>query len=264
MHKDALNNLRNVIHQLLGPGGCPWDKEQTPQSLCDCVLEEVFELIEAIRDDNTEDAIEEMGDVLFLLLFIIELHERAGNFTLDDALNSSAAKMIRRHPHVFADTKIKNQEELLKNWEKIKRSEKYTENGNKTGIFDSLPKSLPPLLKAYRIHSKAARSGFTWETDQDLMSQLHSEWQEWEHALASEDTTAQEKEYGDYLFTLVELGRRKGFKANTALDFANKKFLRRFKIMEQQAHAQGMDIAELSLEQLNSLWDHAKANEHTS
>ena len=123
MSSKSIEKLKNVIAALIAPDGCPWDKEQTPESLCDSVIEEAFELVEAIRADDRQEAMEELGDVMFLLLFIAKRYEEQGAFTFADAVDSSAAKMIRRHPHVFADSKVEDQEELLRNWEKIKRSE---------------------------------------------------------------------------------------------------------------------------------------------
>lgn len=257
--EQSLARLLGVIERLLAPDGCPWDREQTPESLCDYVVEEAFELVEAIRDGDALEAREELGDVLFLLAFIAVLYEKRGAFDLSEALESNAAKMIRRHPHVFADASFENQKELLKNWERIKREEKKNGDGAPAGLFDSLPKGLPPLLRAYRIQAKAARFGFTWESDADMAAQLHSEWRELEQALASGDRAAQEEEFGDYLFCLVEFGRRKGFKANAALDAANRKFLARFARMEELARAQGLDLAGQELAVLNRFWDQAKA-----
>lgn len=250
----SLEKLRGVISALLGPDGCPWDKEQTPLSLCDYVVEEAFEMVEAIRANDPKEAMEELGDVMFLLLFIADLYEKNGSFTLDDAINSSSAKMIRRHPHVFAETKVENQAELLRNWEKIKRSEKDASNK----IFDSLPKGLPPLLKSYRINSKAARAGFTFESDEQCTEQLESEWKEWTEALNSGDIAKSEEEFGDYMFALVELGRRKGIKANSALDRTNIKFLDRFSKMEDLAREQNKDVSDMELSELNELWNQVK------
>jgi ATP diphosphatase len=254
---DSLKRVQDVIEALLGPEGCPWDKQQTPETLCDYVIEEGFELVEAIRGKNTLEAAEELGDLFFLLLFIAKLYTQRGDFTLQYALEANAAKMIRRHPHVFGDVSIADQNELLKNWERIKREEKQ-ENGELPRVFDSLPKGLPTLLRAYRIHSKAARVGFTWATDEDLERQLAAEWKEWENALATGDAAQREQEFGDYLFTLVEYGRRKSIKANAALDAANNKFLKRFATMETLAREQGQDVAHLDLDALNELWDQAK------
>jgi ATP diphosphatase len=254
MSTKSIEKLKDVISSLTAPDGCPWDKEQTPLTLCDSVIEEAFELVEAIRADDRQEALEELGDVMFLLLFIAQRYEEDGSFTFADAVDSSAAKMIRRHPHVFADTKVEDQEELLRNWEKIKRSEK---KGDKK-IFDSLPKGLPPMLKAYRINSKAARSGFTYESDEQCLEQLQSEWKEWNTALESGNKDAINEEFGDYLFTLIELGRRKGIKANSALDITNNKFLERFAKMEDLAKEQGKDISDMNLIEQNALWEQVK------
>lgn len=258
--KNAFSSLRQVVRTLIGPGGCPWDREQTPESLCDYVIEESFELVEAIRAGDKAGAREELGDVMFLLLFIAELYERDGSFSLAQALEDGAAKMVRRHPHVFAETRVDNLGQLFANWERIKREEKAGADEDKpTGLFDSLPKGLPPLLKAYRIHAKAARNGFTWESDADVERQLQAEWREFQEALAAGDEAAKQGEFGDYLFTLVELGRRKGLKANAALDEANRKFLARFAAMEELAAAQGKAVPDMSLDELNSLWERVKA-----
>ncbi|EPR37073.1 MazG family protein [Desulfovibrio sp. X2] len=261
-NEEALSSLIQVIKSLLAPEGCPWDRKQTPETLCDYVIEESFELVEAIRAGSAEETREEVGDVLFLLLFISELSERAGRFSLADALEESAAKMIRRHPHVFADTKISCQEELLRNWERIKRGEHKDAEGRPAGVFDSLPKGLPPLLRAYRMHSKAARTGFTWASDEDARGQLDAEWKELEEARAGGDAERIEAEFGDYLFTVVEWGRRLGVKANAALDKANNRFLARFQVMEELARERGRDLAELDLDAQNALWDEAKAREN--
>ena len=257
----SLARMQEVIDALLGPDGCPWDRKQTPLSLCDYVIEEGFELVSAIRAADTEETAEELGDVLFLLLFITTLHARAGQFDLGEVVARNAAKMIRRHPHVFGDTVLANQEELLRNWERIKRAEKTdkADSGRAAGIFDSLPTGLPPLLKAYRIHSKAARVGFTWESDADAKAQFDAEWKEFEAACAGESQERMEEEFGDALFTLVELGRRRGLKANAALDRANLKFLARFERMEALAKQRGLDLAEMPLADKNRLWDEVKA-----
>lgn len=254
----SLAKIQEVIDALLGPGGCPWDQKQTPKSLCDYIIEEAFELVSAIRADDQAEACEELGDVLFLLLFQVTLASRAGHFDLADVVAANAAKMIRRHPHVFGDTVVANQEELLRNWERIKRGEK-SGNGKQGRAFASLPEGLPPLLKAYRIHAKAARLGFTWASDEDARSQFDSEWREYEDACKTGSPEQVEEEFGDALFTLVELGRRRGVKANAALDAANLKFLARYERMEELAASRGLDLLEMGLDDKNRLWDEAKA-----
>ncbi len=254
----ALRDLQAVIDALLAPDGCPWDREQTPESLCEYVIEEAHELVEAIRHGSAADACEELGDVLFLLLFITRLYAAKGGFTLEEALKANAAKMIRRHPHVFSGKTFASLEEQLREWERIKRSEKSNADGEKPGIFAGLPKGLPPLTKAYRIHSKAARAGFTWDSDQDVEQQVEAEWLEVLEALHGDDPAAWEHELGDMLFTLVELGRRKGVKANAALDAANHRFLARFTEMERMARSQGKDFADVPMDEKNALWEQAK------
>ncbi|WP_297847742.1 nucleoside triphosphate pyrophosphohydrolase [uncultured Desulfovibrio sp.] len=261
MEKNALKELQNTIERLIGPDGCPWDKEQTPESLADYVIEESHELVSAIRSGNVGDVREELGDVAFLLLFVARLYEKRGQFNFDDALNASRAKMIRRHPHVFGDTVFENPDEQLKTWEAIKRAEHADADGKPQGIFASLPASLPPLVKAYRIHSKAARAGFTWPDDEEVEQQVEAEWLEWLDASASGDAEAQKHELGDLLFSITELGRRKGIKASEALDLATLRFLRRFARMEELAREQGGDFTQLSLDDKDELWNAAKAEE---
>lgn len=264
----ALETLFSVLDTLLGPEGCPWDRDQSADSLCEYLAEETFELIDAVRGGTPADVREEMGDVLFILLHISRLYGK--DFSLADALDESAAKMVRRHPHVFAGASCASREDLLNTWEAVKKQEKsvrreQTEKdgdaAEKKGIFASLPRSLPPMLKSYRIHSKAARAGFTWDSDDDAAMQAEAEWLEFVDACQGDDTSLQEHELGDLLFTLVELGRRKGIKANAALDKTALRFIRRFEYMEEKAAARGLDFASLDMDAKNSLWDDAKARE---
>lgn len=257
----SLRKLQDIISALIAPDGCPWDREQTPLTLCEYVLEEAYELVEAIRHGSPSDVAEELGDVLFLLVFISTLYASEGAFTLDKAVSATAEKMMRRHPHVFADAVFASREEQLSDWERIKRSEKADAGGRPAGVFATLPRSLPPLLKAYRIHSKAARAGFTWDNDQDVEQQVEAEWLELLDALQRDDKTAQEHELGDLVFTLVELGRRKGIKASAAVDGSAHRFLSRFAAMEKMARKTGRDFSSLDMEEKNALWENAKAAE---
>lgn len=272
MDKNALDQLQQVIDRLTGPDGCPWDKEQSPESLADYVIEESHELVEAIRSGKVQDVCSELGDVAFLLLFIAHLYEKKQAFTLEDVLKGNAAKMIRRHPHVFGDAHFESKEEQLRAWEAIKRTENKPDAENaesadqpttevSPGIFDSLPKGLPPLIKAYRIHSKASRVGFTWPEDEEVEQQVEAEWLEWLDVAATDNKEAQKHELGDMLFTLVELGRRKGIKASEALDYATLRFLRRFEGMEALARARNLDFPNLSLDDKDELWNEVKAAE---
>ncbi|SDF52070.1 nucleoside triphosphate pyrophosphohydrolase [Desulfovibrio legallii] len=261
MEPTALEALQALIDRLTAPDGCPWDKEQTPQSLADYIIEESHELVSAIRSGNVADIREELGDVAFLLLFVARLYERQGQFSLDDALNNNRAKMVRRHPHVFGDATFDSRDAQLAAWEQIKRAEHQDAAGKPQGLYASLPASLPPLIKAYRINSKAARVGFTWQEDEEVEQQVEAEWLEWLDASANGDQEAQKHELGDLLFSITELGRRKGIKASEALDLAAIRFLRRFAAMEAMAAAQGKDFAALSLDEKDALWNAAKAQE---
>lgn len=258
MQKHNFDRIVEVIDTLTGPNGCPWDKEQTPQSMCDYLVEECFELVEAIRQNDPAEIAEELGDVLFLLLFIGRYMDRGIPEFLQTALANNVAKMIRRHPHVYGE-KAADVAEVITNWEKIKKQEK-AEKDKDPGVFASLPASLPPLLRAYRINSKAARTGFTWPTDTDQEAKLAEEWRELQEALAGDDAAAREEEFGDYLFSLVEYGRRRGIKANSALSVANAKFLRRFESMEKLAVERGLELDRMSLAEMDKLWDEIKGD----
>lgn len=261
MAEKALRELQNVLDRLVAPDGCPWDKEQTPESLADYIIEESHELVAAIRGGNASDIREELGDVLFLLLFVAMLEEKRGHFSLADALRENREKMIRRHPHIFSDVVFSSRDEQLQAWESIKRAEHADSSGKPKGVFDSLPPSLPALVKAYRIHSKAARSGFTWEEDEDVEQQVEAEWLELLDAFSYADAEGQKHEFGDLLFSLTELGRRKGIKANEALDLATLRFLRRFSRMEAMARERGEDFVALPQEEKDALWDMVKEEE---
>lgn len=257
----SLENLLQVISTLTGPDGCPWDREQTPETLADYLIEEAHELASAIRTDNPAEAAGELGDLAFLLLMVAHFYEKQGKFSLADCLDGAAAKMIRRHPHVFAQSSFDSLGAQLAAWEKIKKEEKLAK-GDKSGLFGSLPASLPPMIKAYRINSKAAREGFTWQEDEDVEQQVESEWLEWLDACAQENPELERHELGDLLFSLVELGRRKGIKANEALDLACMRFLQRYAIMEEEAAKQGRDLAAMSLDEKDELWNLAKTREN--
>lgn len=256
---EATDRLNEVIDRLLGQDGCPWDKSQTPDSLTEYLVEEGHELVDAIRSGSKPHVREELGDVAFLLFFLARLYEAKGGPSLADALTDASAKMIRRHPHVFGDAKFASLDEQLQNWEHIKRDEK--QNSTKQGLFAGLPAGLPPLTKAYRLHSKAARVGFTWPQDEEVEQQVEAEWLEVLDACAANDEDAIAHELGDHMFTLVELARRKGFKASEILDAANRRFLSRFERMEALSAEKGVSMDELSLDDKDELWEAVKAEE---
>jgi len=254
----ALHRLDDVITRLIGPDGCPWDKEQTPATLAEYLIEECCELVDAIRSRQAADVREEMGDLLFLLTFVGRLYAKRGAFTLAEALDGASEKMIRRHPHVFNNAQLADRQALHANWERIKREEKSAGQAKSKDVFADLPRNLPPLTKSYRIHAKAAGAGFTWPEDEDVERQVEAEWLELLDAQASGDAAAVEHEFGDHLFSLVEFGRRKGIKAAAALDAAANRFLDRFARMEALARERGLDFKSLSLDDKDELWEAVK------
>lgn len=255
----ALDRVHNVLNALLDPeGGCPWDKGQDPMKMCEYIIEESHELIDAIRSGKPGHACEEMGDVLFLLIFTAQRYAEEGSFSLADALNHVADKMTRRHPHVFGDATFADKAAFTKAWEAIKQQEKAEQGEKAGGLFASMPQGLPPLTKAYRVHAKAAQVGFTWEEDEEVERQVEAEWLELLDALADGDAAAQEHELGDMVFTLAELGRRKGIKIAQATDLAAGRFLSRFECMERLAKEKNLDLATLSLDEKDELWNSAK------
>lgn len=256
MEKHNFKQILDVIDILTGPDGCSWDQQQTPKSLCDYLVEESFELVEAIQSNDLTEISEELGDVLFLVLFIGRYLDKVSPNFLQDVLTGNAQKMIRRHPHVFQKSQC-NGEKVNINWEEIKKQEKIATKQD-LGIFSSLPQNLPPLLKAYRINSKAAKIGFTWTSNGDQEAKLQEEWTELQQALFANFAESKEEEFGDYLFSLVEYGRRRGIKANTALSLANTKFLQRFQAMEDLAFHRGLDLSAMTLEEMDILWSEVK------
>ncbi|MGN1038933.1 MAG: nucleoside triphosphate pyrophosphohydrolase [Mailhella sp.] len=260
--QEQLRRFQNVINQLIDPeNGCPWDKEQTQLSMCEYLIEECHELVDAIRSGKPGHACDEMGDLLFVLLLMAKRYELDGQFSLGDALKMGADKMIRRHPHVFSETSCESMSDLMKNWAAIKKAEKEAEGETARGTLSSVPSGLPPLTKAYRLHAKAAGAGFTWDDDEEVERQVEAEWLELLDARASGSDEAKKHELGDMIFTLTELGRRMGIKAAEATDFAANRFRTRFDAMETLARERGLDFKELSLDEKDELWNEVKASE---
>ena len=252
-----------LLADLLGTNGCRWDKSQTPASLCDHLLGETYELVEAIRGGHPAAIQEEMGDVFFLLFFMATLLQQEHGLDLDAVWQQCVRKMKRRHPHVFGTETVHSQTELHQKWEAVKKQEKIDKHqkARPENLFDSIPSILPPLLQAYQLNSKAAKDGFTWHSRADQEQALQDEWQEWQRIRDDTDAEAREEEFGDLLFSLVEQGRRHGVKANAALQRANLKFSRRFRRMCLLAEKKGLDWEALDLEAKDRLWDAVKQEE---
>ncbi|MGI6413353.1 MAG: nucleoside triphosphate pyrophosphohydrolase [Syntrophomonadaceae bacterium] len=245
----AIDELIKVMNQLLGPGGCPWDREQTHQSLIKYLIEETYEVIEAINQGDMHKLKEELGDLLLQVVFHAALSEREGHFNFDQVAETVARKMINRHPHVFADMDLKTSSEVLENWEDFKKKE------GKKNLLEGIPVSLPALMRAHKLQEKAARVGFDWPEASGAVDKLIEEI----HELLQATTEAEIKEEtGDILFSMVNIARMKGIDPEAALQACNDKFTRRFNYIEEKVKSMGLEFSNLSLQQLDALWEEAK------
>jgi MazG family protein len=253
--EDALGDLVALVERLRRE--CPWDREQTPETIRAYLLEECYETLEAI--DSADPALlrEELGDLLFQIFFLATLATERGWFDLAAVAEAVAEKMTARHPHVFGETKAKDAAEVKRGWEARKRREK--EAG--ADPFDSVPKSLPAIAAAHRMTSRAADLGFDWERDGDVAAKIEEELAEWRLAAQSADATAEEHEIGDLLFTVVNLARRRKVDPEAALRRTSARFRRRFAGVARRAAESGREISAISAEELDRYWEEAKADE---
>jgi len=244
----AMEDLLAVMDKLLSPQGCPWDREQTHESLTRYLIEECYEVIEAIKEKNMEKLQEELGDVLLQVVFHAALAEREGYFSFADVARTVEKKMIRRHPHVFADMNLETSDDVMDHWEGFKKKE------GKSRILEGIPVMLPALLRAEKLQYKAARVGFDWPEVQGALDKLKEEMDE----LAQAQGAEVEEEIGDLLFALVNVARFKGVEPEQALQKCNDKFVRRFNYIEDALQASGRGWQEVSLEEMDHYWDEAK------
>lgn len=233
---------------------CPWDRKQTFESLRPNTIEETYELSDALMSGNSAEIRKELGDVLLHVLFYSKIGEEKGEFDISDVANSLNEKLIFRHPHIFGDVKAENAHEVEQNWEQIKLKEK---GGNKT-VLAGVPKSLPSLIKAYRIQEKAANVGFDWENMTDVIAKIKEEVSEFEAECEKNEGSEMEAEFGDLLFSIVNIGRYLGINPDTALERTNKKFISRFEYIERKATEAGKRLKDMTLEEMDGLWDEAK------
>jgi len=263
---DRFEDLVALMDRLRGPDGCPWDREQTYASLRGYLLEECHEVVEAIDDGDRGALREELGDLLFQVVFLARLAKEEGGFEAADVVRGISEKMVRRHPHVFGDARADTSGEVLRRWEEIKRREKDEANGaggaRKGGsVLAGVPRALPALLKAQRLSTKAARVGFDWPNDAGVMDKLTEEFEELRSAVDARDLGAARQELGDLLFTAANLGRRLGVDPEEALEAANRKFASRFSKVEAELERLGIPVEEAGLERMDRLWNEAKAAE---
>ncbi len=234
---------------------CPWDKKQTINSLQKYTLEEVYELMDAINKNDVQEIEEELGDVLFHTVFYSQIESEEDHFTITDVLNTVREKLIRRHPHIFGDVSVKDEEEVKRNWEAIKLKE------GKKSVLQGVPKSLPAMIKAYRMQQKAAQAGFDWNNPEDVLDKMQEELDELREAVQSGDKGDIESEFGDMLFSMVNYARFIDVDPENSLEKTNQKFKKRFLYIEQMAQKQKYNLSDVPLEQMEYWWQEAKRQE---
>ena len=236
---------------------CPWDREQTFASLRNNTIEEAFELTDAITDGDMEGIKEELGDVLLHIVFYSKMADEQGKFDFADVCNALCDKLIYRHPHVYGDVLADSPEEVKQNWEALKLRKK----ARKSGLLGGVPRSLPAMVKAFRIGEKAASAGFDWEKKEDVWAKVKEEIAEFEAEVSKGDTRNMEREMGDLFFALINASRLYGIDPEEALALTNNKFISRFNYMESKIEEQGRTLKEATLEEMDTYWDEAKAQE---
>lgn len=259
----SLGAIITLIQRLRGEDGCPWDRKQTPQSLSVYLIEEMYELVDAVASGNQQAVCEELGDVVFQVLFMAALYAEIGAFDLEDVVQRNVEKMIRRHPHVFGEKKNLSTAAIRENWHAIKREEQKANHKAPASVLDSIPAGLPALMRSYRVSERAARTGFDWKALPEVMEKVEEEWLEFKSAARQmTDDTGRGKtalEFGDIIFTLANVARFMGFHPETALTAAIQKFETRFRYMEKSFRDQGRDIESASREEMDRAWEIAKA-----
>lgn len=255
-------SLLDLMARLRGTEGCPWDREQTRSSLKPYLIEEAHEVLEALDKGEPQAMLEELGDLLFQVVFHAQLARELGEFTMADLLERLVAKMVRRHPHVFGEQRVGSAEEALAQWERIKHHEgsQRREDGRRS-VLDGVPRSLPALLRARRIQDKAARVGFDWKTPEGAWGKVREEVRELDDAVAEGDREKLQDELGDLLFAVVNVARLLGSDAEGCLHQAVEKFQRRFTRMEADITAEGKSLWETPLEELDHAWEEIKERE---
>lgn len=232
---------------------CPWDKKQTIQSLRSNTIEELYELIDAIIDEDWEGIKEELGDILLHVLFYAKIGTEQGHFTLQDSIEAISKKLIHRHPHIYGDVKVQDEEEVKRNWEQLKLQE------GKTSLLAGVPNSLPAMVKAFRIQQKVKQVGFEWENKEQVWGKVEEEIGEFKAEIEANDQEKMEAEFGDVLFSMINYARFLNIDPESALEKTNKKFKQRFEMMEAYAKENGLELANISLGEKEAIWQSMKA-----
>lgn len=246
--------LLQIMESLRGGKGCPWDKEQTRESLKPFIVEEAYELIEAIEESDPEKIKEELGDLLFQIVFQCQIAKERDEFNISEVIEKIGKKMVARHPHVFGTADYKTTDEVLVHWEEQKK----LEGKLRVSILEGVPESLPSLLRAHRLQDRVARVGFDWEKAEDVLKKLDEELKEFKEALKTKRQDEIEDELGDMFFMLVNISRFIGVNPEDALRKTISKFIHRFRYIEMKASEQGKKLSDMTLEEMDRLWDEAK------
>lgn len=260
------NRLQEIIHVLRSPEGCPWDREQTHQSIRKNLIEETYEVLEAIDDDDPEAMCEELGDLLMQIMLHAEMEAEEGTFTITDVIAGLNSKLIRRHPHVFADRKVLDAEEALKSWQEIKAEERRSKNesDDHRSLLEGIPRQLPEMMTALQLQKRAAKAGFDWPTIEEVLDKLLEEYKELQQvAVNSHQAERQMEELGDVLFSVINVARFLKLDPEAALAQTNRKFISRFKYIEEQLRLKGWDFEQTDLQQMETWWQEAK-NTHST
>ncbi|MDF2589328.1 MAG: hypothetical protein K0S41_3169 [Anaerocolumna sp.] len=250
------DDLMNIIRQLRSENGCPWDREQTHESLRECMIEEAYETVEAINNQDTENLCEELGDMLLQVALHTAIAEETKEFTIQDVIEGECKKMINRHPHVFGDAKADNSTDFLNNWEEIKQKEKKHTNASE-GIL-SVPKALPANIRAEKVQKKAAKAGFDFSNYEQALEKVYEELLELKNAQENGDFNSVSEEFGDLMFSVVNLSRFLQLNAENSLTNATNKFINRFVGIERIAEQEGKRLSDMSISELDALWGRVK------
>ena len=252
----GFEKLCEIVARLRAPDGCPWDREQTHESLLPGLLEEAYEVVGAVRAHDAANLREELGDLLLLVVMQAQIASEGDHFQIDDVIAEVAGKLVRRHPHVFATSNARDTGAVVKQWEAIKRKE------NKAGgnYLDTLPAALPALMRAQKAQAKASRVGFDWTDPADVIAKVEEEMRETKEAISSKNSAAIVDEIGDLLFAVVNLARNNKLDAELVLQSANNKFVRRFSLLEKELQARGKELGEVDLAEMDAIWNAVKVD----
>lgn len=248
--KTSFPKLLKIMDELRE--GCPWDRKQTIHSLSHLTVEETYELTDAILEENFDEMKGELGDLLLHIVFYAKIASEKKEFDIEDVIEAICKKLIDRHPHIYGDVKVENENDVKQNWEKLKLKE------GKKSVLEGVPKGLPALIKAQRIQDKVAGIGFDWENPEQVFEKVKEEIKEFEEESKARNQQKMEEEFGDVLFALINYARHKNINPEKALELTNKKFIKRFKYLEKETTEKGLKLHDMSLEEMDVFWEEAK------